>query len=100
MKLERVTGEESESYVFWCPGCDEYHQFYTKYNGQSKWQFNGDMDRPTFTPSLLMLRRRGDYPGCGPRCHLIMTDGMIHFCGDCEHSLVGQTVEIPDDPYD
>ncbi len=54
------------------------------------------MDKPTFTPSLLVNggeHRRQDHP---LRCHSFVTDGMIQFLSDCEHKLAGQTVEIPD----
>lgn len=29
-------------------------------------------------------------------CHSFVTDGQIHFIGDCSHSLKGKTVELPE----
>jgi hypothetical protein len=29
-------------------------------------------------------------------CHLFVTGGMIEYLPDCTHSLVGQTVELPE----
>jgi hypothetical protein len=87
------------------------------------WGYNGDPERPTFTPSVLF--RVGHFipghqgPSCwctfnekrraeGKReasftcgvCHSFVTDGRIQFLGDCTHELAGQTVELPDWPAD
>ena len=90
-KLEIYTVKDEpgvKNYWFWCPGCRCYHYF-----SVPRWTFNGDLDRPTFTPSLL----------CNPdhapsRCHLFMTDGRIRFLGDCYHELAGQVVDVGDLP--
>jgi Tol biopolymer transport system component len=88
---------ETIGYMFYCPGCNDPHPYYVKHipgNPLTVWTFNGDMERPTFSPSLLV------YPsGQYPRCHLFLTDGQIQFCGDSGHSLAGQTVPLPDWPY-
>lgn len=106
-------------YLFWCPGCREAHPYNIK-GGRwgSGWSFNGDLDRPTFTPSLLM--RTGHHaPGTKPEecwctynaahpedaapftcsiCHLFLTDGQLQFCSDSTHDLAGKTVPLPDWP--
>lgn len=69
---------------FWCPGCQMYHMF------DKRWQWNGDIDRPTFTPSLL-CDEHGDR-----RCHSFVTDGKINYLSDCHHALAGQSVEMED----
>ena len=86
MKLRCFTGPVSTGYVFWCPGCEEAHTY-----DVPRWSFNGDMDKPTFTPSLL-------YPEKKVRCHLFVRAGKIEYCGDCGHALAGQTVDLPDLP--
>ena len=53
------------------------------------WQFNGDVERPTFTPSV--LERYGD----SEVNHYFVTDGRIQFLADCTHELAGQTVDLP-----
>jgi hypothetical protein len=87
-------------YVFTCPGCGYDHPFYIVPQSRENrpdgtpaplWQWNGSMDKPTFTPSLLCNK---DFPES--RCHLFMTDGKIQFLNDCFHSLAGRTVEIPE----
>lgn len=79
-------------YMFKCPGCKYLHPFHVKagahHNG-STWDFNGDVDKPTFTPSLLV---NDHYPAS--RCHLFLIDGKIQFLSDCHHELAGQTVDM------
>jgi hypothetical protein len=31
-----------------------------------------------------------------PRCHSVVTNGMISFCADSTHALAGQTVRLED----
>ncbi|WP_284090496.1 DUF6527 family protein [Acinetobacter pittii] len=79
-------------YMFKCPGCKYLHPFHVKagahHNG-SIWNFNGDVEKPTFTPSLLV---NDHYPES--RCHFFLTDGKIQFLSDCHHELAGQTVDM------
>lgn len=61
------------------------------------WGFNGDLDRPTFTPSLLWQTSRWDGQQARPHtCHSFVKDGRIQFLGDCTHALAGQTVDLLD----
>jgi hypothetical protein len=73
-------------YWFFCPGCKCSHAF-----SVPRWTWNGSMEAPTFTPSLMC---NGQDPSS--RCHTIVTDGKIAFQGDCHHELAGQTVDMPD----
>ena len=78
----------------WCPGCDEHHAVpVTKpSNGDGvAWAFNGDEERPTLSPSLLV--RGGENNRV---CHSFITDGKIQFLTDSTHKLSGQTVELPE----
>jgi hypothetical protein len=93
---------------FWCPGCEQMHAV------NSGWYLNGNYDRPTFTPSVLVTN--GHYvkdwkgPSCWctwnrehpeylnkficRRCHSFVTDGQIRFLSDSTHRLAGQTVSL------
>ena len=73
-------------YLIECPGCGYGHHF------DSRWQFNGNLERPTFKPSLLV---NSSGAGPSPRCHSFVTDGRIRFLEDSTHELAGQTVELP-----
>lgn len=97
-------------YTFECPGCGEMHAVYTD-NAKpgANWQFNGSLERPTFSPSILVRGTqrqsdeeidrimKGEKIEPRPRvCHSFVTDGRIQFLGDCTHALAGQTVELPE----
>lgn len=89
LKVKSVT-----YYSFYCPGC-KYQHVYPVLNDGSGWQFNGNLETPSFTPSLLNTTK--DEEGKTVKvCHLFITDGKICYCGDCTHELSGQTVELPE----
>jgi Family of unknown function (DUF6527) len=72
-----------------CPGCDmKHHTIDLK-----RWTFDGNMDSPTFTPSVSCKYAWGEeqHPVI---CHFNVTAGKIVFHGDCTHALKGQTVPM------
>ena len=85
---------------FHCPGCNCSHRI--KINGDYKWDWNGDLVKPTVAPSILV---RGTEPVTDeeigrimqgeviePRpliCHSYVREGQIEFLGDCTHQLAG-----------
>lgn len=96
-------------FVFWCPGCKCAHGVWTtKQNGVgATWSFNGDLERPTFSPSLLIrftrdityaehLQIMSGVPLDLPQtvCHSFVRDGQIEFLSDCTHALAGKTVPM------
>jgi Family of unknown function (DUF6527) len=131
VKPVRTDAGNLVGYGFYCPGCDHGHVFYTapvdrsvarkasafvpapgaqappKPSEPSTWEFNGDLDKPTFKPSLLntcvtessrsTMTEGLSEPHPDPkqrRCHLVLTDGVIHYCGDCTHDLKGQSIPL------
>lgn len=85
-KLVVYPHKNSTGYLFYCPGCKEEHLYSVCTDGtRPTWAFNGDMEKPTFTPSLFMPDRV---------CHLFMTDGRIQYLSDCTHHLAGQTIDM------
>ena len=81
---------------FHCPGCEGEHVI-TTLPYPNGWTFNGDVERPTFSPSVLVHEvKRPDGTTFSPRCHSFVTDGRIQFLGDSQHALAGQTVDLPD----
>lgn len=80
-------------YLVECPGCKMLHQIHTKnYKGQN-WSFNGDMEKPTFTPSLLVTYTWGEEnKKCV--CHSYIRNGIWEFLSDCTHELAGQKVPM------
>ena len=85
MKVRTVELEgKVQGYAIFCPACKCGHVF------DHRWHFNGDLEKPTFTPSLWVDQ------GGSRSCHSVVTDGMIQFLDDCGHSLKGQTVPLED----
>lgn len=82
----------SGDWAFHCPGCGYGHSFRVNSDAaRPQWSWNGSLDKPTFSPSLLCNK---DFPES--RCHSFVKDGNIQFLKDCHHKLAGQTVELPD----
>lgn len=84
-----------QSFYFLCPGCAQLDEpgskLYAIHTFNDTWTFNGDGDKPTVSPSLLVTDGRPAY-----RCHSFIEGGQIRFLSDCSHSLAGQTVELPE----
>jgi hypothetical protein len=76
--------------VFNCPGCGYGHNVAVT-GPEPVWQWNGSIDAPTLSPSILVFK---DNPEM--RCHSFVKDGNIQFLSDCAHDLKGKTVELPD----
>ncbi len=85
IKLTAKLHKRDDFYIFWCSGCQCGHIYFPT------WNFNNNINKPTFTPSLLNWNENS-------RCHLFLTDGKIHYCGDCSHLLAGQIVDMEDIP--
>lgn len=79
-----------DKHLVWCPGCDELHGLAVDSKERPSWTWNGDPDKPTYSPSLLV---RGQ-----TQCHSFIRDGQWIFLNDCDHPLAGKTVPIPDLP--
>jgi hypothetical protein len=96
-KLEHDGKLHCHQYHILCPGCGDVHAIGVGIHG-----FNGNFEKPTFTPSLLCFGSRfvNKDPNDGTtepfRCHSYVTDGNIQFLDDCTHALKGQTVELPE----
>lgn len=90
MKLKLVdlgSGTLAPTYRHWCPGCKANHVIYTDPKAQGNghyWRFNGDMISPTFEPSINIVGQ----------CHYFIRSGQIQYCGDSNHKLAGQTVDM------
>jgi hypothetical protein len=67
------------------------------FSGGSAWTFNGDTERPTLSPSLLLTYDFGDERKRYV-CHSFVTDGRIQYLGDCTHPMAGQVVDLPEIP--
>lgn len=84
--FKHSTDDRIVAYVFYCPGCKSHHRF-----DIPRWTFNGNLERPTFSPSLLY---DAGTPHC---CHLFVRDGQIEYLSDSKHVFAGKT--IPMEPH-
>lgn len=108
--ISKILRNGVDNRLLWhCPGCGRPHVIkHTSSNdGYPVWGWNGDVDAPTFTPSVLVRSSKpsdveseyGDQAKDVPTvCHSYVVDGHVQFLTDCTHSLAGQTVKIPDWP--
>lgn len=103
--------------LFWCPGCDGAHGIKVGEGAGPRWGWNGSIDKPTFSPSILVrstemtTKGKADhrawcdagFPKPAPEkfdsvdtvCHSFVDDGRITFLGDCTHAMANQTVDLP-----
>lgn len=77
-------------YAAYCPGCREYHVIY------DSWQFNGNFDSPTFSPSL-RVRGYSETMSKDYVCHSFIVDGVWQFLSDCTHELASKNVSLRDE---
>jgi hypothetical protein len=93
--MPKITVYEREGggkmYLFHCPGCKSTHVFYIDVPKMPSWTFNGNLENPTFSPSLLC-----NHTTPGKRCHLFLKEGKLVFLPDCEHEFAGKTVDLED----
>lgn len=89
MKLKKIPGSETRwEYVFGCPACNEEHTI------NNTWEFDGNYELPTISPSILVEGYRGDKNteyGSPFRCHSWITNGKIKFFEDCSHDTPKET---------
>lgn len=91
-------------YSVYCPACLCSHRFIVESDNKEipTWEFNGDLDKPTFTPSLLVTWDSSNKGAKGYhtyRCHSYLTNGIWIFLNDCSHGLSGTDqvmIEFPD----
>jgi hypothetical protein len=107
-KVRRFNDKTLNWFVINCPACGEHVIAVSPpFSNGAAWGFNNDMDKPTFSPSLLVRTGKKADPShvmspetMGERwnriCHSFIRDGMIQFLPDCTHELAGQTVPLPD----
>lgn len=78
---------------FYCAGCLIMHGIHVKapLGGVPTWEWDGSVDKPTFSPSILV-------EGSG-RCHSFVRNGEIEFLGDCSHTLKGMKFPLEPVPF-
>ncbi len=88
MKALRIKLGGEDRVVFRCPACESCHNIVP-----GRWRWNGDVDSPTFSPSVRVTWGNTKSASC---CHFFVTNGRVKFCADSTHALAGQEVDLPD----
>lgn len=120
-------GYGGKSLTYYCQGCKGAHGITVVAGTKPKpcWQWNGDVNKPTFEPSVLVRttgapegrdimtpEEEAEYDAIyakggreavyasrfGRVCHTFVRNGMVQFLGDCTHEFAGQTVPLPELP--
>ena len=76
-------------WVVECPACGKTHCF-----DWSRFTFDGDLSRPTFSPALKVSE------GGVLTCHLQVVNGMAYFHTDSPHDYAGKSFTLPELPAD
>lgn len=108
-RVRREDGVTYSAIYHWCQACDGLHGVWVNEQPQDaklspRWTFNGNMERPTFSPSVRCFSNHDDdgnkLPNGGERtlCHYFVEDGMIRYCDDSPHAYKGQKVPLKDIP--
>lgn len=100
--IERKLGPDGKiiGYYIWCQGCNAAHFYPTTLGHPEHWTFDGNLESPTFTPSLLHYYTHPETKQRITVCHINVTKGKIQFHADCPFDLKGQTLDLQDIPGD
>lgn len=113
IRLSKILAKSNGNIFFECPACEMLHGINCSEGRGPTWSWNGDVDKPTFSPSVLVRYRKGNPPATMDNlgkitsgeitqkitneiCHSFVRNGKIEFLGDCTHALAGKTVDIPE----
>lgn len=105
-------------FMIFCHACKCGHGFLVKSGIPGRdWTFDGNMEKPTFNPSMLvrgtMYPSGGQMPNddelaqlkagkdFGPEmrpyiCHSFVHNGKIQYLSDCTHKFANQTINLED----
>ena len=82
-------------FTWYCPGCKHAHSVHTDGGDRPVWQFDGNLESPTFMPSYReFIPAMPDHPRVDCRserttCHCWVKAGQIEFLADSGHELRG-----------
>lgn len=85
-----IDGRGRHIHSFHCVGCGHSHGF------DDTWTLSGSIENPTVQPSLLTRWNFGE-ENKENICHLFITEGRLHYLGDCTHEYAGKIVDMQDE---
>lgn len=93
--------ETPTGWMIRCAGhTNGWHEFPKVGRPGASWTFSGNLEKPTFSPSMnegVNLKSSPHHQADVPesRCHFTVTDGKIEYHGDCTHALRGKMDLFP-----
>lgn len=90
--MKAALDTEKKHLIYTCPGCKHSHR--VTINQPDSWKWNGDLEKPTITPSVLVNANRSNPEA--HTCHHYVIDGKIQYLGDCTHELAVRIVDMED----
>jgi len=100
--IEMITLRRNQfGFEFNCPACaGAIHIFHTTVPLPTGdvWTWDGDIDAPTFSPSLRVIYKSARENVVSGVCHLFVRAGVLSFCGDSTHGLAGKELPVRVEP--
>ncbi len=84
------------AFFVYCPACVRAHRFITENGADPRevWHFDGNLEYPTFSPSLQVESGPLKPGGRDEICHSYLTCGVWDFRPDSTHAMAGQKVPM------
>jgi len=95
-----LTVECKAGWLVKCKGCGREHIIPTKNQlPQHNWTFDGNVESPTFRPSINETCNDPSMKGYSPQakrscCHFTVTKGKIMYHGGTSHELIGKQLDL------
>lgn len=87
MKPPKTLARYKQFMSMFCPACDDAHTVSVGPNG---WTWNGNIEKPTFAPSIKVTDHESKI------CHSFVRNGQWIYLQDCDHEMAGETVDLPE----
>ena len=91
MKNDVIRYNTTGDVFFFCPGCGNAHKVQVGEEQTPRWEWNGSLVKPRFSPSVRVQSGNESGPTV---CHSYVRDGVIEFLSDCTHALAGKNVSL------
>ena len=98
MQISPYLQRFEHSYGFYCPSCKVLHTVRTDNRHAHNWIFDGNVNKPTFNPSVKVEWPQPDVNG-RYICHFFVRSGKLEYCGDTtDREYSGKIVDLPELP--
>lgn len=100
-RLSKILAKSNGNIFFECPACEAPHGVNCGGGHGPVWSWDGDVNKPTFSPSVLVSYTQYLTPEKNDNkkehvCHSFVRGGRIEYLSDCTHELAGKAVDIPE----